>query len=891
MNVRRLPPWSRVSPLALAAVLALTPAAGAQKPPPPAQPNPQAPTLAMPVPLGMQRGTSLELTLTGTNLAEPTGLWTSFPAKVEIPTDNNNGKDNAKLRVRLEVPADAPLGFHSLRLATTRGMSNFRLFCIDDLPQVMEVDTNRARATAQPVPVPCVVVGRADAEVSDYFKVTVKAGQRLSFEVLGRRLGSAFDPQLSLYDSRTGRELAHNNDAPGCQTDPRLTYTFKDAGDYLVEVRDVMYRGGPDFWYRLRIGDFPCATLPVPLAARRGSKVLVHFAGPAVDGVAPVEVNVPADPAVNAVWVAPRGPSGLHGWPVSLAVSDLDELVEQEPNNEPAKANRVPVPGAVTGRFQESGDLDCYVFTAKKGQRLVLEAHTLELNSPTLVYMVLKDAKGAEVAKTNPQAVPPADQRIDFTPPADGDYTLEVQHLNYLGGPAEAYRLTVTPYEPGFELSLGLDRYDVAPGSFVAVNLLLTRRDYTGPVEVSVAGHPGIGGQVTIPAGPQPPPNQPAAVLLITAKGDLPMGPHSIAVVGKATVNGKPVVHYASVRAVASQNLANLPYPPRPLFTQVGLAVKEKPPFTLAAKFDLPEATRGLPAPLTVTAVRAPGFDEEIVLAAAGLPPNVAAALKNIPKGQNEVKVQLNPAAAAPLGQFQVSFTGKSKYQNKEHLVATMPVPLVVALPFDLKVGPTPLKLTPGGKAKVKVTAVRKGGFQGPIPLQVRNLPANVTAPAATIAMGQAEAEIEVSAAANAAAGDKSDVNVLGSVEAPAKQQAASPNFTVSVQAAPPPAPFGLKVEPVPLKLPQGDKAKVKVTADRKSYQGPIAVELRNLPANVTAPKATIAMGQTAVEIEVTAAANAAVGDKADVNVLGVATAAANQQAASPNFTVSVLKK
>ena len=33
----------------------------------------------------MQRGAKLELTLTGTNLAGPTGLWTSFPAKVTIP--------------------------------------------------------------------------------------------------------------------------------------------------------------------------------------------------------------------------------------------------------------------------------------------------------------------------------------------------------------------------------------------------------------------------------------------------------------------------------------------------------------------------------------------------------------------------------------------------------------------------------------------------------------------------------------------------------------------------------------------------------------------------------------------------------------------------------------
>jgi hypothetical protein len=65
--------------------------ASAQKPPPQAKPNPQAPALNVPNPLGVRRGTTLELTLTGTNLAAPTGLWTSFPAKVTIPTDNNNG--------------------------------------------------------------------------------------------------------------------------------------------------------------------------------------------------------------------------------------------------------------------------------------------------------------------------------------------------------------------------------------------------------------------------------------------------------------------------------------------------------------------------------------------------------------------------------------------------------------------------------------------------------------------------------------------------------------------------------------------------------------------------------------------------------------------------------
>jgi hypothetical protein len=50
-------------------------------------------------------------------------------------------------------------------------------------------------------------------------------------------------------------------------------------------------------------------------------------------------------------------------------------------------------------------------------------------------------------------------------------------------------------------------------------------------------------------------------------------------------------------------------------------------------------------------------------------------------------------------------------------------------------------------------------------------------------------------------------------------------------------------------------------------------------------------MGQTAADVEVTAAANAAAGDKADVNVLGTATAAGNQTAATANLTVSVGRK
>lgn len=630
--------------------------------PPPAAPNPAAPKIDMPVPLGGQRGGQIEITLSGSNLAEPTALWCSFPAKVTFPETTT--KEANKLKVRLEIAHDAPLGFHAVRLATMRGMSNTRIFCVDDLPQVLEKDGNREKKTAQSVPLPCVVVGKVEKEVSDYFKIKVTAGQRVSFEVLGRRLGSPLDPQITLFDARTERELpgGHNNDSPGLQTDCRLTYLFKEAGEYLVEVRDTLWRGGDEYWYRLRIGDFPCATTPLPMAARRGSQRSISFAGPYLDGVTPLEIALPTDPLLNAMLISPRGKNGLHGWPVTLAISDLEEFQEQEPNNDPAKANRIGVPGAVTGRFLESNDIDHFVFAGKKGQRYVIEAQTLELNSPTEVYMVVKDAKGTQVAAVNPQTGP----RFDFTASADADYTLSVEHLLYWNGTSETYRIAVTHYQPGFDLALDSDRFDVTPGSVVPIKIFATRRDYAGPIEVDVVGPAGLSGSATIKAGAPAAPNQPAATLYLKSRVDLPPGPYVISLRGSAAIAGKNVTQLARVRASLSQSLGGLVYPPMNLLTTAGIAVTAKAPFTLTAAADPAPISVGGTLSVNVHAERDQGFADDIALSIQGLPANVTAAAQSIAKGQKDAKLQLKVGPKAPVGEFTFTVTGKAKQQNRE---------------------------------------------------------------------------------------------------------------------------------------------------------------------------------------------------------------------------------
>jgi hypothetical protein len=763
---------------ALLSLILITPGVsrGQPKPPPP---NPNAPNVNMPFPMGAQRGTTLDLTLTGGNLANPTGFWASFPAKITIPTEDKNGTDNAKLKVRLEVPADAPLGVHACRLANKQGVSALRLLCVDDLPTVVEADASKSKATAQVVPVPCVVAGRSDAEANDWFRITVKPGQRLSFDVLARRLGSPLDPQLSIYHGKTMRELAHDNDSPGCQADARLSYLFKEGGEYLIGVKDVLNRGGAEYVYRLRIGEFPLATVPVPMAAKRGGKVQLQFAGPQVDGTAPVEIAVPADPAHNVVWVAPKGPSGQHGWPVPLLISDHDEIVEQEPNQEPAKANRIPVPGGVTGRFNMPDDTDLYLITAKKGQKLTVEAQTLEWGSPTLVYLVVKNAKtGAEIAKSNPAAPPPTDQKIDFTAPEDGEVLLEVQHLNFLGGASESYHIAVRPTRSDFDVALLTDRADLAALSVAAFPIQVTRRGYTGPIDVIVTGAEGLTGATTIKAG------QAAGTLLIQTKGEPKLGPHALVIQAKATVDGQAVTVPVSTRGPISTALAGLTYPPLHVQSQVAVGVKEKAPFSLAVKMDQPECAPGLPASVTITAMRGPGFVEEITLnPPQGLPPNVPAPkLGAIAKDKTELKFTLDVNAKTPLGDYVLLFTGKAKKDKTDINGDQAPLVLVVGLPFDLKVEPAPINLAPGAKAKVKVTATRKAGYKGPIGVELRNLPAKVTGTKSAIPQDQTTIELELAAAPDAAAVEAANVDVLGTATALANLQSASPAFTVRVQ-------------------------------------------------------------------------------------------------------------
>ena len=103
--------------------------------------------------------------------------------------------------------------------------------------------------------------------------------------------------------------------------------------------------------------------------------------------------------------------------------------------------------------------------------------------------------------------------------------------------------------------------------------------------------------------------------------------------------------------------------------------------------------------------------------------------------------------------------------------------------------------------------------------------------------------------------------------------------------------PVDVSGTPSPLTLKIGQKVKLAVTLLRRGdYKGPVDIELKNLPANVTAPKVTVPADKSTAELELTAAANAVAADKPDVQIVGTATGAANQQGLSPTIVLKVVK-
>ncbi len=127
--------------------------------------------------------------------------------------------------------------------------------------------------------------------------------------------------------------------------------------------------------------------------------------------------------------------------PRAFVVGTQPEITEVEPNNAQKSATEVPLGTIVNGRSDAAADLDMFKFSAKAGQRVIVDVWAFRIDSRMDATLVLYDAAGTELARnrdTNRR-----DALLDFTVPKDGDYFVELHDFLYGGSNEHFYRLSI----------------------------------------------------------------------------------------------------------------------------------------------------------------------------------------------------------------------------------------------------------------------------------------------------------------------------------------------------------------------------------------------------------------------------------------------------------------
>ena len=210
------------------------------------------------LPVGGQRGSSVTIELPGKYEKWPVAFW-SQPNQIQWSSSETPGK------IVANIPADANLGLHWVRLHSPESISPLLRFLVSEHPDVLEVEPNDAFAKPQVIEaLPAQVHGMLQKSGDvDHYQVKLSKGQRLvaSLEA-NRKLKSPMDACLEIVDQR-GNILAQNLDALGL--DPRSVFVAPAEGLFSVRIyafpespdSTIGYAGGDKYLYRLQclVGD------------------------------------------------------------------------------------------------------------------------------------------------------------------------------------------------------------------------------------------------------------------------------------------------------------------------------------------------------------------------------------------------------------------------------------------------------------------------------------------------------------------------------------------------------------------------------------------------------------------------------------------------------------
>jgi hypothetical protein len=215
------------------------------------------------------------------------------------------------------------------------------------------------------------------------------------------------------------------------------TVRLSVAGDNLADAAEVLISGAPG--------------LSAKLVNPPQSKIAVESSGGGISAVTPrdgknlmLEIEVGAEVPLTERELRIATPSGVSN-PLNLRVGHLPEA-RSEGKNTRETAQSLKLPVAVNGVLGTAAESHFFSFTAKKGERVVLEVFAARDGSKLDSSLAVLDKAGKELIRNEDAAG--LDSVVEFTAPEDGEYIAELRDFRYQGAGDYKYRLIagVLPY-------------------------------------------------------------------------------------------------------------------------------------------------------------------------------------------------------------------------------------------------------------------------------------------------------------------------------------------------------------------------------------------------------------------------------------------------------------
>lgn len=681
-----------------------------------------APSLGSITPAGAQRGTEVEVVFRGERLDDAQEIFVYYPG---IEVIDIEVVDDKQVKTRLKIADDCRLGIHAMRVRAASGISNLDTFMVGALPEIEEIEPNSDFNNPQKIDLDVTVNGVITNEDVDYFLVEAKQGERITAEVEGIRLGKTFfDPYVAIMDKRRF-ELDAADDSALVYQDGVASIIAPEDGEYLIQIRESSFGGNGNCRYRLHVGRFPRPTAAVPSGGRPGETVEVRWLGD-VQGEWTEHIVVPTS-ADEMHDLFAQDEHGIAPSPNVFRVGDLPNVVEIEPNDTIEQAIAVEVPAALNGVIGQPGDVDCYKFSATKGQVYDVRVHARSLRSPLDSVLTIVRQNGAGVASNDDSGSP--DSYVRFTAPEDDQYVIMVHDHLRTGGADYAYRVEVTPVEP--KLVMGLPELQqfvditapVPRGNRNALLVSAARSDFGGELIVNVADMPAGVAMETVNMAA----DQTTVPVLLTAEAGAELAGALADVIGRhadesTNIAGRLVQTTSMVRG--QNNIRVWDHQT----DRMAMAVIQEVPFSIEIVQPRVPLVRGGNMDLKIVAHREEGFTAPIAVRMLYNPPGVGSSGSiSIAEGESEAVIPINANGNATLGTWKIVVLGTATVGNGPVQVSTQLANLEVSEPF-FNIEFHAAAVEKGQATSVALTVAQNKEFAGEAKVELLGLPNEVTA-------------------------------------------------------------------------------------------------------------------------------------------------------------------